>query len=147
MIDSTANTASNEAAQHHHYIMKPARSGRRCRPKNRSLATRPHVKMPCRAGAGDMSINRPASVELMHNKVLNAKQSIICLKSPILNNRTRIWRSFFFKFHQKRWHRKTSPPQSHLGRARRYPHVGECTLPLRVLAVYNAQRHEAVTER
>jgi len=26
-------------------------------------------------------------------------------------------------------------PQSHLGRARRYPHVGECTLPLRVLAV------------
>jgi len=31
---------------------------------------------------------------------------------------------------------------SHIGRARRYPHVGECTLPLRVLAVactaYNA---------
>jgi len=25
--------------------------------------------------------------------------------------------------------------QSHLGRARRYSHVGECTLPLRVLAV------------
>jgi len=26
-------------------------------------------------------------------------------------------------------------PQSHLGIARRYPHVGECILPLRVLAV------------
>jgi len=29
----------------------------------------------------------------------------------------------------------TSPPQSNLGRVRRYPHVGEYTLPLRVLAV------------
>jgi len=26
-------------------------------------------------------------------------------------------------------------PQSHLGRARRYPQVGECTLPLRMLVV------------
>jgi len=30
---------------------------------------------------------------------------------------------------------RTSPPQSHLRRARRYPHVGECTVPLPVLAV------------
>ena len=29
----------------------------------------------------------------------------------------------------------TTPPQSNLGRAHHYPHVGECTLPLRVLAV------------
>jgi len=29
----------------------------------------------------------------------------------------------------------TSPPQSHLGRVRRYPHVEEFTLPLCVLAV------------
>jgi len=42
---------------------------------------------------------------------------------------------------------KTSPPQSHLGRVRRYPHVGECTLPLRVLAVAYAMRNEALLER
>jgi len=29
----------------------------------------------------------------------------------------------------------TSPPQSHLGRAHRYPHIGECTFPLLLLAV------------
>jgi len=29
----------------------------------------------------------------------------------------------------------TSPPQSYLGRAHHYPHIGECTLSLRVLAV------------
>jgi len=38
----------------------------------------------------------------------------------------------------------TSPPQSHLGRARRYPHVGECTVPLRVLAVACTMRNEAL---
>jgi len=30
---------------------------------------------------------------------------------------------------------QTSPSQSHLGKERRYPHVGECVLSLRVLAV------------
>jgi len=39
---------------------------------------------------------------------------------------------------------KTSPPQSNLGRARRYPHVGECTVPLRVLAVACTVRMEAL---
>jgi len=29
----------------------------------------------------------------------------------------------------------TSPPQSHLGRARHYCHIGQCTLPLHVLAI------------
>ena len=29
----------------------------------------------------------------------------------------------------------SSPPKSNLGRVRRYPHIGECTLPLRVLTV------------
>jgi len=31
--------------------------------------------------------------------------------------------------------RSTSPPQSHLGTARCYPHVGQCSFPLHVLAV------------
>ena len=35
-------------------------------------------------------------------------------------------------------------PQSHLGRVRRYPHVGECTLPLPVLAVACTIRNEAL---
>jgi len=39
---------------------------------------------------------------------------------------------------------KTSPPQSHLGRACRYPDVGECTVPLRVLAVASIMRNEAL---
>jgi len=39
---------------------------------------------------------------------------------------------------------KTSPRQSHLGRVCRYPHVGECTLPLRVLAVVCTVRNEAL---
>jgi len=34
--------------------------------------------------------------------------------------------------------------QSHLGRVRRYPHVGECTLPLRVSAVACTMRNEAL---
>ena len=38
----------------------------------------------------------------------------------------------------------TSPPQSHLGRACCEPHVGECTLPLRVLAVACTMRNEAL---
>ena len=38
----------------------------------------------------------------------------------------------------------TSPPQSQLGRARRYPHVGECTLPMCVLAVACTMRNEAL---
>ena len=37
-----------------------------------------------------------------------------------------------------------SPPQSHMGRARPYRHVGECTLPLRVLAVACTMRNEAL---
>jgi len=44
----------------------------------------------------------------------------------------------------------TSPPQSHLGRAHRYPHVGECTVPLPVLAVACTMHNEAlrhITER
>ena len=41
----------------------------------------------------------------------------------------------------------TSPPQSHLGRARRYPHVGKCTFPLHVLAVACTMRNEALRER
>ena len=38
----------------------------------------------------------------------------------------------------------TIPPQSHLGRARRYPYVRECTLPLYVLAVACTMRNEAL---
>ena len=41
---------------------------------------------------------------------------------------------------------QTSPPQSHFGRARRYPHVGECTLLLRVLAVACTMRIEALRD-
>jgi len=40
----------------------------------------------------------------------------------------------------------TSPAQSHLGTARRYPHLGECTLPLRVLAVACTMRNEALRD-
>jgi len=36
----------------------------------------------------------------------------------------------------------TSPPQSHLGRARHDPHVRECTLSLRVLAVACTMRNK-----
>jgi len=36
--------------------------------------------------------------------------------------------------------------QSHLGRARRYPHVGECTLPLRVLAVACTVHNKALRD-
>jgi len=39
---------------------------------------------------------------------------------------------------------KTRPPQSHLGGARRYLHVGECTLPLQVLAVAYTMHNEAL---
>jgi len=39
---------------------------------------------------------------------------------------------------------RTSPPQSHLVRARRYPHIAECTLPLCVLAVACTMRNEAL---
>jgi len=39
---------------------------------------------------------------------------------------------------------KISPPQSHLGRAHRYPHVGECSLPLHVLAVACTMHNEAL---
>jgi len=35
-------------------------------------------------------------------------------------------------------------PQSHLGTARRYPHLGECTLPLHTLAVACTMRNEAL---
>jgi len=38
----------------------------------------------------------------------------------------------------------TSPPRSNLGRARPYLHVGECTLPLRVLAVACTMHNEAL---
>jgi len=38
-------------------------------------------------------------------------------------------------------------PQSHLGRARRYPHIGECTVPLRVLDVACTMRNEALRKR
>ena len=38
----------------------------------------------------------------------------------------------------------TSPPQSHLGRARRYPYIRECTVPLHVLAVAGTMRNEAL---
>jgi len=41
----------------------------------------------------------------------------------------------------------TSPPHSHLGRARRYPHLGECTLPLRLLAVTCTMLNEALRKR
>jgi len=41
----------------------------------------------------------------------------------------------------------TSPPKSHLGRVRHYPNVGECTLPLHVLAVVCTMRNEALRER
>jgi len=39
---------------------------------------------------------------------------------------------------------KNKSSQSHLGRARRYPHVRECTLPLRVLAIACRMRNEAL---
>jgi len=38
----------------------------------------------------------------------------------------------------------TSPPQSHLGTVRCYPHIGECTLPLCVLAVVWTMRNEVL---
>jgi len=38
----------------------------------------------------------------------------------------------------------TSPAQSHLGRTHLYPHFGECTLPLRVLAVACTRRIKAL---
>jgi len=38
----------------------------------------------------------------------------------------------------------TSPPQSHLGRARRYPHVRDCTVPLCVLAVACTMRNDVL---
>jgi len=38
----------------------------------------------------------------------------------------------------------TSPLQSHLGRARHYPYIGECTLPLHVLAVACTMHNEAL---
>jgi len=38
----------------------------------------------------------------------------------------------------------TTPPQIHLGRVRRYPDIGECTLPLRVLVVVCTMRNEAL---
>jgi len=38
----------------------------------------------------------------------------------------------------------TSPPQSYLGTARHYPHVGKCTLPLHVLAVEYTMHNEAL---
>jgi len=41
---------------------------------------------------------------------------------------------------------KTSPPQSHFGKARHYP-IRECTLPLRVLAVACTMRNEALWKR
>ena len=40
----------------------------------------------------------------------------------------------------------TSPPQSHLGRQCHYPHVRECILPLRVLAVACTMRNEALRD-
>jgi len=41
----------------------------------------------------------------------------------------------------------TSPPQSHLGRACCYPHIGECTVPLYVLAVACKMRNEVLWKR
>ena len=51
----------------------------------------------------------------------------------------------------------TGYPQNNLGRVHRYPHVRECTLPLRVLAVLcatlqncyrsNTERYRAITEQ
>jgi len=43
--------------------------------------------------------------------------------------------------------KKNKSSQSHLGRERRYPHVGECTLPMRVLAVACTMRNEALRKR
>jgi len=58
---------------------------------------------------------------------------------------TRTWQSHcvpsHLSHHIHAQHHVTS--QSHFGRARRYPHVGECTLPLRVLAVACTRRKEA----
>jgi len=39
---------------------------------------------------------------------------------------------------------QTSPPRSHLGRARHYPHIEEYTLPLCVLAVVCTMRNKAL---
>ena len=41
----------------------------------------------------------------------------------------------------------TSPPKSHLGGAHSYHHVGECTLPLGVLAAACTMRNEALRKR
>jgi len=41
---------------------------------------------------------------------------------------------------------RTSPPQSHLGRVCRYPQVGECTLPLHVLAVVCTVHNETLQD-
>jgi len=41
------------------------------------------------------------------------------------------------------WNSINKSSQSHLGRARHYPHIRECTLPLRVLAVACTMRNEA----
>jgi len=41
-------------------------------------------------------------------------------------------------------HLTSSPPQSYLGRAHCYPHIGECTVPLRVLAVACTVHNEAL---
>jgi len=41
----------------------------------------------------------------------------------------------------------TIPPQSHLRRARCYPHIRQCTVPLRVLAVACIMRKEALRKR
>jgi len=38
----------------------------------------------------------------------------------------------------------TSPPRSHLGRAHHYFHLGECTVPLCVLAVACTMHNEAL---
>ena len=44
-------------------------------------------------------------------------------------------------------YKSSSPPQTYLGRVRRYPHLGECTLPQRVLAVACTMRNEALRKR
>jgi len=55
--------------------------------------------------------------------------------------RTAAARQTSTKYIDSQKHAETSPPQSHLGKVRRYPvHVGECTVPLHVITVAYTMR-------
>ena len=80
------------------------------------------------------------SSNFLKNFTHNLASSIKCCKEMPKSDEQR------YKRPQATCSEQNKSSQSHLGRVRRYPHVGECTLPLRVLAVACTMRNKRLRD-